>query len=129
MDVVFEGLESLMRKLEAKQAQVKRATKRGITKACLIVEAYAKENMTPESPSAPGEAPAVVTGTLRASITHRQEDEEGEAVGIVGTNVAYAKPLEFGTSRMAARPFMYPALEKNRANIVNAIKEELEAGE
>lgn len=129
MDATIDGLENLMRKLEAKQAQVKRATKRGITKACLIVEAYAKENMTPESPSSPGEPPAVVTGTLRASITHRVEDEDSEAVGYVGTNVQYAQPLEFGTSKMAARPFLFPALEKNREKVVAAIKEELEAAE
>jgi HK97 gp10 family phage protein len=130
MDAVIDGLESLMRKLEAKQAQVKRATKRGVTKACLIVEAYAKENMTPESPSAPGEPPAVVLGTLKASITHRVEEEDMETAGYTGTSLEdYPKALEFGTSRMAARPFMFPALEKNRANIVNAIKDELEAAE
>jgi len=129
MDAVIDGLENLMRRFEEKKVKVKRATKRGITKACLIVEAYAKENMTPESPSAPGEPPAVVTGTLRASITHRVEDEDGEAVGYVGTNVHYAQPLEFGTSKMAARPFLFPALEKNRDKVVAAIKEELEAAE
>lgn len=129
MDATIDGLENLMRKLEAKQAQVKRATKRGITKACLIVEAYAKENMTPESPSSPGEPPAVVTGTLRASITHRVDDEDSEPVGYVGTGVKYAQPLEFGTSKMAARPFLFPALEKNREKVVAAIKEELEAAE
>lgn len=127
MDAGVSGMDDLMRKLEAKAAAYKRAEKRGITKACLIVETYAKENMTPESPSAPGEPPAVVTGTLRASITHRVEEEGAETVGYVGTNVEYAKPLEFGTSRMAARPFLYPALAANRENIVNAIKDELGA--
>ena len=128
MDATITGIESLMQKLQTRRAKVKSATKRGITKACIIVESYAKENMSPESPSIPGEPPAVVSGLLRASISHHVEDEEQEVAGYVGTRaVKYARPLEFGTSRMAARPFMFPALENNRGKVVEAIKEELEA--
>jgi len=88
--------------------------------------------------SAPGEAPAVLTGRLRASITTAWTDgqrptpdgkaEKEDAVGIpggsmrdfrvvVGTNVDYAVFLELGTSKMAPRPFMRPALERHAANI------------
>ena len=126
MDIEIVGLDDLEQQLKAKAEDIRRAQRRGIEKACLIVESYAKEHMSPESPSAPGEPPAVVTGTLRASITHRLEEEDGDTVGYVGTNVEYAPYLEFGTSRMAARPFMFPALETNRTNIVDAIKDELE---
>jgi hypothetical protein len=45
-------------------------------------------------------------GVLRASITH--EVVIANLVR-VGTNVEYARPLEFGTTRMAPRPFMRPA--------------------
>lgn len=130
MDITIGGLESLMAKFEAKKTSVKRAETRGIKKACLIVEAYWKENMSPESPSAPGEPPAVVSGAFRASIHHQVEEEGGHTAGTVGTSLkVYPVALEFGTSKMAARPSAQPALEKNRTNIVNAIKEELEAGE
>lgn len=124
MDATITGIDALMAKIEAEGQAVKAAERRGITKACLIVQAYAQEHMTPESPSAPGEPPAVVTGTLKASIAHRVEDEDGQTVGIVGTGVEYARPLEFGTSRMAARPFLYPALAASRNEIVDAIREE-----
>jgi hypothetical protein len=62
--------------------------------------------------SAPGQPPAVDTGRLRASITHQvggpvYNSQVGIALYVrVGTGVAYARYLEFGTSRMAARPFL-----------------------
>jgi len=34
----------------------------------------------------------------------------------IGTNVTYAKYIEFGTSKMTARPFMLPKLRANLAN-------------
>jgi HK97 gp10 family phage protein len=61
--------------------------------------------------SAPGQPPAVDTGRLRASITHTlpERDERGLRVR-VGTDVEYARYLEFGTRRMAPRPFLRPAM-------------------
>ncbi len=62
--------------------------------------------------SAPGDGPAVDTGRLRQSIAVvRVADGHYK----VGTNVQYAPFLEFGTRRMAPRPFMRPALEAERA--------------
>lgn len=36
---------------------------------------------------------------------------EGDVVAVVGPTVSYARFLETGTSRMAARPYLLPALE------------------
>jgi len=63
--------------------------------------------------SAPGQPPAVDTGRLRASITHEVCKESNQIIGLVGTNVEYAPHLEFGTNKMAARPFLRPALFNN----------------
>ena len=59
--------------------------------------------------SAPGEAPASDTGTLIGSIYH---EREGDLTYAVGTRLGYAEYLEYGTSRMAARPFFRPAVEQ-----------------
>lgn len=56
--------------------------------------------------SAPGEAPTVLSGDLRASITHFVGKFGGTITGIVSTNMEYAPKLEFGTRKMAPRPFM-----------------------
>jgi HK97 gp10 family phage protein len=71
--------------------------------------------------SAPGRPPAVDTGRLRASITHEVHKEGDQIVGLVGTNVEYAPHLEFGTNKMAARPFLRPALFNNVPEIKRQI--------
>jgi len=61
--------------------------------------------------SAPGDPPAVDSGRLRQSIVALKVDQFRWRVG---TNVEYALYLEFGTRRMAPRPFLRPAAEKVR---------------
>lgn len=73
--------------------------------------------------SAPGEAPAVDTGLLRASYDIAV-DEAAKHVD-VGTNVVYAPMLEYGTSRMAARPHFRPAIEQTHAEIQAALVAEI----
>jgi HK97 gp10 family phage protein len=41
----------------------------------------------------------------------------------VSSNAPYSGHLEYGTSRMAARPFMGPAARKERANVVRLVTE------
>ena len=61
--------------------------------------------------SAPGDAPAVDTGRLRQSISAVRIDTGHWRVG---TNVEYALYLEFGTRKIAARPFMRPAADREQ---------------
>ncbi len=63
--------------------------------------------------SAPGEPPRVQTGVLRRSYTH--EMHETLPIGRVGTNIEYAKWLEWGTRVMAARPHVRPVLHALRS--------------
>lgn len=56
----------------------------------------------------------VDTGRFRASIGQQVGKEGGDFVGRVGSNVEYARHLEFGTSRMAPRATLRNALEAAR---------------
>jgi HK97 gp10 family phage protein len=76
--------------------------------------------------SRPGDPPAPDTGTLRNSIAHEVVSSQRVRVG---TNVEYAPFLEFGTARMAPRPFMRPALAMSRQQMADAIVAELRGGE
>lgn len=63
--------------------------------------------------SAPGQMPANFTGKLRRSIrflVHGWRKME------FGADAEYAKFLEEGTSRMAARPFLIKSIELNEKN-------------
>ena len=54
----------------------------------------------------------VDTGRLRSSITSViGEDENGDVVVAIGTNVDYAPHIEFGTSRQTAQSFLRRALD------------------
>lgn len=88
---------------------------------------YSGENRNIEHhPSLPGNAPAPDTGNLRASIHYTIEGKSEKTIGRVGTDVEYGKYLEFGTSRMAPRPWLKPALDKNKNFIQSTIKKVLE---
>jgi HK97 gp10 family phage protein len=53
----------------------------------------------------------VDTGRLRGSITHVTGIDNGEQVAYVGSNVEYAIYQELGTYKMAAQPYLRPALQ------------------
>lgn len=87
---------------------------RDLTRRAIRVEGAAKQHASNTPPSAPGEGPAVRTGRLRGSITWRLGRDGFGLYADIGSNVLYAPYVELGTSRMAARPFLRPALEMAR---------------
>lgn len=65
-------------------------------------------------PSAPGEPPNRNTGQLDQSIITRKT---GVLTAETSAEAPYSVALEFGTSKMAERPYMRPATKKSRAKI------------
>jgi HK97 gp10 family phage protein len=68
--------------------------------------------------SAPGQAPASDTGNLVSKIIVKQKSKN---ITNVESNADYSAYLEYGTSKMEARPFMLPAFEKSKKPILNAV--------
>lgn len=66
----------------------------------------------------------VDTGHLRRNI-NRKTERYGETgvVGKVFNTVEYAPYQEFGTSRMNAQPFMYPAMRQHEKDILNGLED------
>ncbi len=72
--------------------------------------------------SAPGEPPATDTGFLVQNITSQVKSEGTKVIGQIVASAPYAKALEFGTTNMKPRPYMQPALERNRPKIKRIFK-------
>lgn len=129
MKVEVLGASALMAKLSAVDLQ------EALNDSCLLVENTAKENCPVDS------------GQLRNSITSNVSGETGE----VGTNVEYAPYVEYGTgvfnpgrltpwsykdasgewhttTGQKPQPFLVPALDSNRAEILNIFKEKVKEG-
>lgn len=81
-------------------------------------QAEAKRNCpvgTPESTHKKG----YIGGRLRASIQYAKLTPYSCKVG---TNVYYSRYVEFGTHKMAARPYLFPAYIMARKNLINELK-------
>lgn len=65
-------------------------------------------------PSKPGEPPNRDTGTLQAGFETRQT---GPTSAEFSSNAPYARALEFGTSKMAARPHIRTARDSKEKQI------------
>lgn len=76
-------------------------------------------------PSLPGQPPNNDTGGLVRSIETKIGGPGIVVVEAGGPSAPYAVPLEYGTSKMAARPFARPATERNRKKVAQMVGEAL----
>lgn len=126
--VSVRGLDELVEALKRVNAAVEVSVSAALMAGGYVLEAAVKQDMAQpkagrfygrHQASAPGESPAMDSGVLAASIG---TEADGERSVVVGTNSEYAEPLEFGTARMAARPFMGPNAEAKRDEIAEAAR-------
>jgi HK97 gp10 family phage protein len=140
LSVQVEGLDKLAKSSELIQQRAKNEIEKALYASAKKVESDAKRsildgnktgrvykrgNVTHRA-SAPGEAPASDTGRLVNSfVTGLNRVAGGLSSFIIagGGTVKYARILEFGTTKMAPRPFMFPALEKNKDWIRNRLRD------
>lgn len=81
---------------------------------------YTRRGVTHQA-SAVGEYPASDTGFLASNI-HVVKDSNGLG-GAVESRAEYSQFLEFGTTKMGARPFMQPSVEQVRPTLRRRLKE------
>lgn len=130
----ISDLNKLLKELDKKGLDIKKAIKKGVTKTTFNCQAVAKK-------SAP-----VDTGNLRTSIHAKVRENDNIVTGTVEPTVEYAPYLEFGTGQRGmsssierpedirysadwkgqdAQPYMYPAYLEQRDKLVPNIKKEL----
>jgi HK97 gp10 family phage protein len=72
--------------------------------------------------SAPGQPPATDTGMLASNITFYGR-AGARPTAFVEAQMHYSRDLEFGTRKMAARPFLAPALQRNRKKVLELVRQ------
>lgn len=107
MSVVVTGITAVTRKLERIDKEAARAAGRAAIEGAKEVAKEAR-NRAP-----------VRTGELKRSIKHGRGDTKGSARA--GTNLWRAHFAEFGTVKAAAQPYLHPAFESLRDEIVDKI--------
>lgn len=134
IDRVLDTLEDMAKMKDLPEA---------MSKAALLVERDAKKNCP------------VNDGVLRNSIFSEVEEENTSYIGIVGSNLQYAPYVEYGTGLFAAKgngrtnvpwiykdakgewhstsgqkpqPFLIPALDENREQILELIRGGIQNG-
>jgi phage gpG-like protein len=119
----IQGLKELQQKLN-KEALAGDPLHKMFGKIGLAVERQAKINAS----GRPG--PNVQTGRIRTSITPQVDPASFPEWVEIGTNVVYAPPLEYGSSRWksgVSYPFLTPAADFVRNVVVeNIVKDTIE---
>ena len=119
LDKVKEDLERDMQEVLLGGGQLIRGEAiRSIQSGAKSGKTYKRYNPTrTHKASAPGEAPASDTGFLVSNIRVKDQKDFVE----VRSEASYSKFLEYGTSKMLARPFMFPASEKSKPKIAEIL--------
>ena len=134
----LEGSAELQAALRQASGEIKQAVSRAVVGTALELQGNIKtsiargpasgrtyEKYNPRrthTASAPGQPPMTDTGRLVNSI---EFDKIGDLTATVGSKLAYAPYLEYGTSRMAARPFFRPAIEEIRPKYMTRLERAL----
>ena len=111
------------RKLDAISRSLKTSTDRVLHSIAFEVEGEVKKSMhgggTPHRASAAGSPPNIDTGALINSIKTRRVKQ---GLYHVEDGVEYGAAHELGTSRLPPRPFMVPAVERVRKDVIRKWK-------
>ena len=135
--IKLEGSEELQRALRRASDEVKEAASKAVMGTAFDLEADVKDSLRQpgrgvtysltnpkrtHTASAPGDPPATDTGRLVSSI---YREALGNLTAAVGSRIVYANHLEYGTMKMAARPFFRPAVEKIKPKYIRRLERAL----
>lgn len=108
-----QGLEKAIRDIGLLRMVAKENIKQLVRETTLAVESQAQA-LAP-----------VDTGNLKNSMNHSFNESGNLLQGEVSNSADYAAHVEFGTVKMEAQPYLFPAWESERPKYVEALKKEL----
>ncbi len=127
--VKFIGIDSVTKRFKRIARENLKGFERQMAEAGLLVQSDARKSIQRGSRSgetvtiggkthtrsAPGEPPKTDTGRLVSNIfSILDADKQGVTIG---TDILYGKILEFGSSKMGARPWLQPAFDRMKPKI------------
>lgn len=127
--MALPGSEKHMARLRRMQADAPRSVAGALYRAGQMIELEAERSITAGSvsgkghvPSAPGQPPNRDTGRLDGAIDTVLIAQSPPTVEVT-SRAPYSAALEYGTSKMAERPFMRPAALKSRDDVTRLVQE------
>ena len=119
LDKVLKSFRTISKDMKPELRQVIQGGAQLIRgEAVKSIKVYQRYNPTrTHKASAPGEAPASDTGNLVRNIRVTQKSQD---IVTVESRASYSKFLEYGTSKMQARPFLFPAFKMSQGKIMMA---------
>lgn len=108
--------------LNNKIKAIAEATNEATQQTAIQVLEDIQSNWSVNSPSLPGESPAVDTGELSGSGKILDESVGTHSIYIVGFSAKYAFALEYGKPHLAPRPYIKPAILRNAKLFKKTIK-------
>lgn len=124
-DIELTGVDEILNKLQQIGTNISRLENKALKNAAepVLEDAKATNEFNDRS------------GRLRKGLKiSNVKNKEGVKYVLVGVDksdnskIYYGKFLEFGTSKISAKPFLQPAYEKNKDNIQKTIAETLKEG-
>lgn len=119
--MAMKGARAHVRRLQALAETAERDVGRALFAGGELIQTHAQRSITAGAvsgkghvPSAPGEPPNNDTGVLANNIETTQPAKNRV---LVTSKAGYSAALEFGTGKIAARPFMRPARDANRKEV------------
>lgn len=107
-----KGIEETVANIKKLSPALKREIRQQVSKSALNIQKGAKDR-----------CPVGKTGMLKASIT---VDFYGEMSAEIGPHMPYAPYVEFGTRKMRARSYLFPAFEEERPKFEAGLKKAIE---
>jgi HK97 gp10 family phage protein len=132
--MTVRGADKLVKQLNRLPVDARSGIGKALAVSVMELDAYAKQKIqgggrggkvyrrrtVTHQASAPGEFPKTDTGQLVSSLFFRIGADKLSA--FFGTKLAYGRYLEFGTSRMRARPWLRPTYKANEVKIVDRVR-------
>lgn len=107
ISIKVEGQAEVNKAIQQALKKSEEQTYKAVKASCIKVENRAK-HLAP-----------VDTGRLKSSITHEANKSDGR----VGTNLEYSPYVELGTKRSQAQPFLRPALQDCKSEILQLFRD------